>query len=395
MCDGTMSSIAFSCPNCQTNLEAQPEHAGMEVSCPTCQTVMVVPQAAPAAAESGPKGKYSKAPSTVQHSVTSATAASKIARKGKKPPYGLYIGLGLGAAAVVAGIHFGPDLYAKYQQHHDQAVAAAIAATNPPPPPPPPDLAANEIMEHVTARYKSFPSYSMHGESTATIDESAVNPMLKNPIQLTGKVSMLLGRPSGYRIEWERDVAGKVLKGSAWSAGRGDFIQTSVQPIRMKSREANLAAAAMASGIPGIELATSFFDQTNSLAAALKGLAKTNNETLNGHKCYVLTGQAGFQKMLFWIHKDDFLIVQAEIIFGGKIQDSDLAGLSAAQKIVVQQMGKWKGNVTETYSDIETNRDVKASDFQAALVMTARPQQTGRMNDPAMDRRMAHGVRTQ
>lgn len=373
----------------------------MEVSCPTCQTVMVVPQALPAEpAASGPKGKYSKAASTVEHSVTSAAAASKIARKSKKPPYKLFVGLGVGAAAVVAGIHYGPDLYAKYQQHHEQSVAAAIAATNPPPPPPPPDLAANEIMQHVTERYKTFPSYAMHGESTATIDKSAINPSLKDPVQVTGKVSMLLGRPSGYRIEWERELGGKTTKGSAWSAGNGDFIQASVQALRMKTREANLAAAAFASsvtgGVPSIALATSFFDQTNSLAQALKGLTKTNNETLNGRKCYVLTGQIGFQKMLFWIHKDDFLIVQAETIYGGQIEDSDLAGLSTAQKLVVQQMGKWKGNIVETYSDIETNRDVKPSDFQVALVMTPQPQQNEarRMADPAMNGRM-RGARPQ
>lgn len=383
-----MSAIPFSCPTCQMNLEAQPEHAGMEVSCPGCQTVMVVPH--PAAPEpAAPKGKLSKAPSTVEHSVTSASAASKIVRKNKKPKIGLYIGLGVGAAVIGAGIFFGPQLYDKYQAHKDQPAVASAAPTNAVPQPPP-DLEVNEILQKVSALYKTIPSYSVHADSVSTVDMSQINPMLKDPIQTTARLSMLLGRPSLYRVDWERDMMGKTLKGSAWSAGKGDFVQNGGAPIKAKDRQANLMTAAAYSGTLGVFLASTFFDQTNSLQAALKNFSKDKNETLNGRKCYVVAGQLGYQKMRFWIHKDDFLIARAEFLLGGKIDDSLLASATLAQKKQLQMAEKMKGSVVETYSDIETNRTVSEGDFKVAMAMGARnpgvTSQARRLADPATRR---------
>ncbi len=343
----------------------------MEVSCPTCQTAMIVPQPLAPEPPAGPKGKLSMTPSTVQHSSTSAKAASKIVRKGKKVNWGLYGGLAAGLAVIGAGIYFGPQLYDKYQEHKEQATAAAVAATNTPPPPPP-DLNADEILKKVSALYKEIPSFSVHGDSTATMDMSQINPMLTAPIQTTAKFSMLLGKPDRYRIDWEREIATKTTKGSAWSMGKGDYVLTGTTPIRMKDRQTALTTAGSYSGMLGVYLATSFFDQTNSLEAGLKSFTKTNNETLDGRKCYVLSGRFGSQKMLFWIHKDDFLIAQAQVTLGGKMDDSLTGSLSAAQKKQLQMMEKMKGQIVETYTDIETNRTVTDADFKVALAMGTR-----------------------
>jgi hypothetical protein len=196
--------------------------------------------------------------------------------------------------------------------------------------------------------------------------------MLTAPIQTTAKFSMLLGKPDRYRIDWEREIATKTTKGSAWSMGKGDYVLTGTTPIRMKDRQTALTTAGSYSGMLGVYLATSFFDQTNSLEAGLKSFTKTNNETLDGRKCYVLSGRFGSQKMLFWIHKDDFLIAQAQVTLGGKMDDSLTGSVSAAQKKQLQMMEKMKGQIVETYTDIETNRTVTDADFKVALAMGTR-----------------------
>jgi outer membrane lipoprotein-sorting protein len=340
----------------------------MQVTCPTCQTVMVVPHAQTAAAPAAPPGKYSKAPSHSQHHPPPPGAPPPgRPRRKKKVNYTLYAQLAGGAAAIIAAIYFGPQLMEKYQHHKAEVAAAEMARTNPPPPPPPPDLGAEEILQKVAQFYKSIPSYSAHGESTANMDMSQVNPALKQPVESTGTFSILLGRPNFYRMEWERETGPQTVKGSAWSAGKGDFVQNAGAVTRVKNREMAFKLAAQYSGTMGIYLASSFFDETNGIATALKDFSKTNNETINGHKCYVLTGDVGHQKALLWIHKDDYIIAQAELILGGKFSEADLAGLNGVQKRQAERASKMRGNIMETYDDIETNRQVNAQDFQTSL----------------------------
>jgi len=116
-----------------------------------------------------------------------------------------------------------------------------------------------------------------------------------------------------------------------------------------------------------------FFDETNSPATALKNYAKTNNETLNGQKCYVLTGQLASRNVLFWVHKSDFLIAQAELLLGGKVDEAALAGLTLAQKAQKEKASKLKGNFIETYQDIVTNKVLNPSDFETAFPPNATP----------------------
>jgi hypothetical protein len=360
-----MNAFKFSCPHCQQNIEATPEYAGLQINCPNCQTPMVVPKV-PTAAVPKP-GKLTKVPSTVQYGATTPAIATAIARKAKKPRVGLYVGLGVGAVVAVAAILFVPKLLDKYHEHQAAVAAEQAAANAPPPPPPPPDLKADEILKKVGAAYKGFSSYGAQGDSVGTIDLSQINPAAKEPQTVTAKLSILLGRPDLYRIEWERQAGPKSLKGAAWSSGKGDYVLTGTAATKVQNRQVALSTAGAASGTLCASLAGLFFDATNSLTVALKHYAKTNNETLNGRKCYVLTGQIASQNVLLWIHKDDFLIAQAEVVLGGKMDDSMMAGLSAAQKTQMQMMSKLKGNIMETYKNIEMNKVLNADAFQAAF----------------------------
>ena len=338
-----MNEFKFSCPHCQQNIQATPEYAGVQINCPSCQAPIVVPQATAAAAPR--PGKLTKAPSTVHYAATTPVMAAAMARKAKKPRVGLYVGLGVGAVVAVAAILFVPKLLDTYHQHKE-AIAAEQAATNAPPPPPP-DLTADEILKKLGATYKKLTSYSAQGVSIGTIDMSQISPAMKEPQTLTTTLSLRLGKPDHYRMEWDREVGTQHLKGAVWAAGKGDFVHPGTVTTKVKDRETALNTAAATSGTLGIFTAALFFDETNSLAATLKNYAKTNNETLNGKKCYVLTGQIASQKVLFWVHKSDFLIAQAELILGGKVDEATLAGLTLAQKAQMERASKLKGNFIE------------------------------------------------
>lgn len=368
-----MNEFKFSCPQCQQNIQATPEYAGMEINCPACQAAMVVPQPPESAAPQRPGGsKLSKAPSTVQHAATSPVMATTIVRQAKKPRIGLYVGLGVGAVAIVAGIYFGPGLLDKYHEHKEKVLAAEVAATNVPPPPPP-EPTAEQILEKIDTTYKGLSSYSVKVESIGTIDMSQVNPQMKAPMHMTTKLSMLLGRPGRYRMEWDREAGPQTSKGAVWSAGKGDFVHTGNSTKKVKDRDTAMGTAGAMSGTMGVGLAELFFNETNNLASMLKNYSKKTSETIDGHKCYVLSGQAGRQDVVFWVRKDDFLVVEAEVVMGGKIDTSGMK-LTPAQKAQIEAASKIKGNIMETYTDIETNKVLSDDDFLAASEPNATPK---------------------
>jgi hypothetical protein len=358
-----MNEFKFSCPHCQQNIQATPEYVGAQINCPGCQAAIVVPEVPSIPVPRA--GKLTKAPSTVHTPATSPVMAAAMVRKAKKPRIGLYVGLGVGVAVAVAAVIFTPKLLEKYQQHKD-AVAAEQAATNAPPPPPP-DLEADEILKNVGETYKKLTSYSLQGISVGTVDLSQINPAIKVPQEVTTKLSLRLGRPDFYRMEWERQVGKQDIKGAVWAAGKGDFVHSGTVTTKVRNREVALNTAAAYSGTLGTFIAALFFDETNSPAVTLKNYAKTNNETLNGQKCYVLAGQITSQKILFWIHKSDFLIAQSELVLGGKPDDATLAGMTLMQKAQMERASKLRGNFIETYEDVVTNKVLNPNDFETAF----------------------------
>lgn len=374
-----MSEFKFSCPHCQQNMSATPEYSGMQINCPACQNPIVVPAAPDGSAAhlgqqlvgvpQGGKSKLSMAASTVQHAATSPVqAAAQVRQVKKKQRWGLYAGLAGGAAVIVAGALLAPKVMDKYQEHKD-AVAAQIAATNKPPPPP--ELTTAEILKKVDATYKGIKSYSAQAASVSTIDLSQVNPMLKDPQKLTAKMSILMARPNLYRFEWERAMGPKTLKGAIWSAGRGDYVKTASNPIKVKNRESAVTMGLASSGALGLGLSGLFFEETNKLETELKNDSKNADETLDGQQCYVLSGEIKSQDVTLWINRKNFLIDQIEVKLGGKIDDAALAKMNSYQKAQAQMMAKVRGNITETYSDVELNKDFRPEDFQSANTPTA------------------------
>jgi hypothetical protein len=363
-----MNEFKFTCPKCQQNIQATPEYSGSQINCPACQTPLVVP--ADPNAPAAPAPKLSMAASTVHQQATSPAMVKQFLVTHKKPKIGLYVGLGVGAVVIAAGILFGPSVYEKLMAHHEAKVAAEFAATNTPPPPPP-ELTAAEIMRKAGAAYKALSSYKADGETTVNIDMSALSAARK-PQTFTVSSSILLGRPNLYRVDWERQMGTTKTKGAVWSAGQGDFLRNGASATKMKSSEIALSTASGLSGTLGVFTADLFFENPTSLATALKSAVRTNDETLDGRKCYVLSGKLESQNTLFWIVRTNFMLAQAELLLGGKIDDSLLANLTLAQKAQAMQAAKIKGSFIETYDNIEVNDKVTAADFQASSAAGAK-----------------------
>jgi hypothetical protein len=373
-----MSEFKFSCPNCNQNIAATSEYSGLQINCPSCQTLLVVP-ADPNAPAPAPTGSRLSMAASTPHAAAPVGAAAASAMyananrpvKKKKSKTGLIVGLSLGACAVAAAIYFWPTLMDKLK-HHDEKLAAAEAATNAPPPPPPP-LTTEEILAKVDETYKGMTDYAAKAKTDCNIDMSALVPGKK--ISMTTASSLQLGRTNNYRLEWEQHASDKTTKGAAWSAGKGNYVGYGAYPPgKVKTRtEALLPAGSMFFLLSG-EIAELFFADTNNLGAEAKDFTKTNGDNLNGHDCYVLTGEANYQSVLLWVDKNTFVIAQIQVALGGTVPEEELKKLPSAQRNLMATMSKLKGTITETYDSIQTNRNLLASAFESPYTPSANPE---------------------
>jgi hypothetical protein len=369
-----MSEFKFSCPNCQQVIQATPEYSGSQIPCPACQTPLVVPDAPGAPA---PHAKLSMAATTTSHSADAPFVPQRAPVRKKKNRTALYVWLGVGTCAVVAGICFGPTLYDKYN-HHEEAVAAQEAATNAPPPPPPPVLTTEEILEKVSETYQGLTSFVAEGESVGAIDVSQINPRMQSIQNFKTAFSLELGRPGYFRMEWSQGSGGAV-RGAAWSAGKGDFVGYGPYPAtKQKDRQTAFATATAASATFCADVVQIFFGDTNSVALETNNFAKTNGPALNGQDCYVLAGEFKAHDIILWVNKNTFLIPQLQFVFGGALEEDDLKGLPPAQKSQLMTWSKLKGTITETYEKITTNKALLAANF-ASPYMPAFAQAAGGM----------------
>jgi hypothetical protein len=292
--------------------------------------------------------------------------------KKKKPKTGLIVGLSVGACAVAAGIYFWPTLMQKFKHEDQAAVLAAEAATNQPPPPPPP-LTTEEILEKVGDAYKGMTDYAAKARTECSIDMSALIPG-KGSINLTTTSSLQLGRTNYYRLEWEQSIGGKITKGAAWSAGKGNFVGYGpYPPSKVKTREDALLPASTGFYVLSGIVAELFFSETNDLAAQSKEFTKTNAPSVNGQDYYALTGEANHQTVLVWVNKNTFLIAEIQVVLGGTIPPEELKKYPSAQRNAMMAMSKLKGSITETYDNIQTNRNLLASAFESPYQPSANP----------------------
>jgi hypothetical protein len=386
-----MSEFKFSCPHCQQNIQATPEYSGTQITCPSCQNVLVVPPA-PEAPAPPPGAKLTMAASTTNHPVTATPRIAGVPIKKKKDYTNMVASLLLAGCAIAAGIYFGPSLYKKYVTHQEAAApAAAIAAaaespTNEPAPPPP-DLSTEDILQKVADTYAGLDSYGMKGTSVSAIDASAMNPASAGTASATATVSLQLGRTNFYRMEWERSAGGRVVKGVAWNSGKGDFIGFGqYAPGKVKNRQTAFSTAADSSGALCAFIAEIFFGETNSLAKHAEVFAKTNGPSINGQSCYVLNGQLNAHNVVLWVDKKTFLIPQIEFDYGGKLDMVTFKTLPLLEREKLTRLSKLKGNVVETYQNMDTNLTLTAASFETTYTPAAPEPRGRRQSGPAPGR---------
>jgi hypothetical protein len=198
-----------------------------------------------------------------------------------------------------------------------------------------------------------------------------LNPNAKGPQTLATKMSLRLGRPGNYRLESERDVGARQFKAAVWNSGAGDLVQSGKTAIRVKSRQDAFNSALPYPETLGTIVAALFFGDTNSPATEFKDYSRTNDETINAQKCYVLMGRLGTQKATFWINRADFTVVKWEIFLGRKVADSELVGLDYSKQVRIKRAAALRGNFTETFQDIQVSKPLNPSDFESSFPPTA------------------------
>lgn len=270
-----------------------------------------------------------------------------------------------------------------------------------------PPTPAPALLKEVADKYRTMSSYSAAGTVISEIDMSAaggalpikptdpqqaaqIQQSLAQPQKLTHEFSILLARPSLYRIEWVQTVSKFTNKGAVWSAGEGDFFQMSAmggEPQKPTSRGMALASATGVSGGAAHTVPAMFFEDAEVGVGleAMQNPAYEKDESIEGDPCYVVSGTMANQKMVYWISKGELLVRQRRHILGGKttvpeMTDEQLAeGLKGqgqeatpekiAQvkqqlKIAAEMSSKIKGSITETHRQIKIDESLARERFE-------------------------------
>jgi RNA polymerase sigma factor (sigma-70 family) len=165
------------------------------------------------------------------------------------------------------------------------------------------DLSPTEIVKQVQDKYASLSSYSDTGKTIVEMGN----------IKASTTFDIRLGRSGVYRVEWAQMTAGRTVKGAAWFAGDGDFLQIegpgSFKYSKMQTRQETLNAASGLSGMVAQAIPTLFFNESGSNFLSTSFL-KQNDEKIGGTECYVLTRNITPYKTTFWIGQKDSLVHQ-------------------------------------------------------------------------------------
>ncbi len=264
---------------------------------------------------------------------------------------------------------------------------------------------AEQLLKKVAAKYQSMKSYSAKGETVSEIDSSNVPPTAltgvdpklaeskefqearRKPRKSRHTFSILLGRPSLYRIEWEQQVHPTFTNGgAAWSLGEGDFVRLSnQQPFKPQNRMMALAMATGVSGGAANTIPSAFFESESNLLAKLQQPTFEKDELIENDECHVISGTLANQKMVLWISKKTLLVRQRRHILGGamvlpeftdeqvkqalKAQNKEatpeaIAQLKALMTKAVAMSANLKGSMTETHREIVVDQPVKPEQFQ-------------------------------
>jgi len=240
------------------------------------------------------------------------------------------------------------------------------------------DPAAAEILNKVFENYDSLTNYSDIGISVQEVIGQ----------KRTNTFSILLGRPSLYRVEWKHE-AQETFDGAIWSSDAGNFEflthqfpnyqkLSSQSYKRLKTHDSALEAVGNLSGGAAWTIPPLFFNHRNDgfgLLGQSSNFQKQGDEKIDGVNCYVLTGHLKVTRDLpvtLWIGKDDFLIHRSRRTSwtdGAAIQISPTATpeeMAAAKRELLRLNANTKRQIltnTETHENILTNQFSSKEDF--------------------------------
>jgi DNA-directed RNA polymerase subunit RPC12/RpoP len=403
-----MIEFKFSCPTCGQRIQVTDAYSGRQIQCPACQHTIVVPQAPGAAAAPPIIAAPAMPPAQSRAAAPAMHRTVPAARKSKTTWVLVASAAALLVVGVIAWVLLSGVLSHRDSQSTGRAdrrmpgrrISGGRAASTPQ------GLSVAEIMQKVTEQYESLTNLSASGTAVSVMDISKVAPKnlpgmnqmpggaknakaiqqaMSAPIRTESALSIKLGRPNLYRVEWDSTVGPVAMKGAVWCAGEGDFLSIDkTKYTRMDSRELALASATGVSGGAAATLPSIFFSGQFGLLSLIQKPNRAADEAVDGEDCYVVKGDAMGMGVTLWLSKTNYLVKQKQVVLGGKPKMSDMsdgqmeeglkklgnltpqqkAQAKAAMKNMKPLLAQMKGTITETYRDIEINQPVKIEDFK-------------------------------
>jgi hypothetical protein len=267
---------------------------------------------------------------------------------------------------------------------------------------------AVDLWSKVKDAYTNLTSLSASGTSVMTLDMSQltmddVNPKAKNsknknrgniPKAVTNSmdVSVKLGRPNMYCIQGSATMKmgrqSMTNSTAVWSLGETNYSLTIAggggggykNYTTVKDPSAALMSGAGQPSVLAITIMSLFFNHLDDRVEKLvQDPGQTEDDSVNGQDCSTITAKLVGQKYKLWIRKDNYMILQSQIILGAPVSDADVDNLiavfdtttnqaqiakdKAQAKQQMQMMTKIRGTITDTYSDVEANPTLAADDF--------------------------------
>ena len=256
-----------------------------------------------------------------------------------------------------------------------------------------PTMTPGEILDKVTATYKSMETYKSDGTITSDIDTGGTKMTIETSF------SILLKKPNLYLISWNQKnmpMPGMAQSGAVWSDGTQPYLYMGVMSAysRMGSDELALGGATGISGgaantIPSYFL--SVFGEQPAPFSRINAPRIEMTENVGEEECYVISGSSPFSKKeAIWVSKTSYLIkkyyrsleppeggreVPPEMTdeqleeaikgMGQKVTEENRQKMKEMMKTAtgVLKMDQLKGSSTELHANISTP-DATRKDFQ-------------------------------
>jgi hypothetical protein len=212
---------------------------------------------------------------------------------------------------------------------------------------------ATDIAKQSAAKYASLTSYSDEGVTISTLGKTIAKSYL---------FTLKLARTNLYQIFWRQ---GDEIKGSAWSAGGGDFVWlgNGFEPRKFKDRDQALAGATAVSGGVAGNLPGTFF--TTAWGGPLRihqaDFIRAPDDKVGDVDCFVLTHEASGHVNTVWIGKQDFFIHQVENDTSAKAVRAALEAQADKNPQIRALLDSGDPQISQDVKSIETHRNIVAN----------------------------------